>query len=220
MKTRLALALLLIVTACGGEDAATTTEAAPTTGDASTETTVAAPTTTTAAPTTTMAETTTTAPASPVGADCVAGSWELDSAAFIASLEEAFAAETGDVPAEITFAGGSYIVDLGADGSMAAVRDAWQFRFETSEGAIVNTIDGTDSGTWSVEGDTMTVTSTNSTTTVSIQAEVDGELIDLPIGSAPQAIDQDEFSGSGSFDCSDDTLTVTLDGFTSVFDRR
>lgn len=212
MKATLPIAFVLLLAACGGGDAATTTEAST-----AESTTSAAETTTTAAPTTTVAETTTTAGAS--GADCVAGTWELDSEAFIESLAENFA-DAGEVPVELTFGGGSYTVELGSDGSMSAVREAWQFRFETAEGAIINTIEGTDSGTYSIEGDTMTVTSTDSTTTLSIQAEVDGELVDLPFGAAPQTIDQDTFSGSGQFECTDDTLTVTLEGTTSIFDRR
>lgn len=217
MKTRLLLVLLFTLAACGGGDAATTTTAGAV--DAADSTATTSPpetTTTTEATTTTTIVETTVAPAS--GADCVVGKWELDSEAFIESLAENFA-DAGEVPVELSFGGGSYIIELGRDGSMSAVREAWQFRFETAEGAIINTIEGTDSGTYAIEGDTMTVTSTDSTTTVSVQAEVDGELVDLPFGAGPQTIDQDTFSGSGQYECTDETLTVTFQGSTSVLNR-
>ena len=208
MKTRFLLALLLVLAACGGEAESTTTTATEI------EATTTAPTTTTTAPTTTVAETTTTVAVSG-GADCVVGTWEFDSQAFVDGLLEQFG---DDAPGEVSFGGGSYLIELGEDGTMSAVRDNWQFRFETAEGAIVNTIDGTDSGTYTVEGDMMTVTTTESNASVTVQAEVDGELVDLPFGGA-QTIDQDTFTGTGQYECNDDTLSVTFEGVTTVLER-
>lgn len=215
MKTRLLLILALVLAACGGDEAATTTEVPVESSDVAAATTVAETTTTTTAPTTTVAETTTTTAAPLGGADCVVGVWEFDSQSFVDGLLEQFG---GEVPGEVSFGGGSYTIELSEDGTMTAVRDNWQFRFDTPEGAIVNTINGSDSGTYSIEGSMMTVTSSASDVTVTVQAEVNGELVELPFG-GPQTIDQDPFTGTGTFECGPDTLTVTFEGATTVLNR-
>jgi hypothetical protein len=211
-RAALVATIALTLAACGGSSEATTTTRGAA-AVATTQTTVAEPTTTTAAPTTTTTTPTTTT--TQATADCVVGTWEFDSEAFLDSLVESFG---GEVPGEVSFAGGSYIIELTEEGTMTAVRDQWQFRFATDEGAIVNTIDGTDSGTYSIDGNTMTVMTERSEVSVTVQAEVDGELVDLPFGGA-QTIDEDTFSGTGTFECNGDSMSVTFDDMTSVLDR-
>lgn len=217
-----AAASVLIVAACGGSsDSTTTTEPAAAAG--ATETTVAQTTTTTAPPTTTVPPTTTTTGAVLAASDCLVGSWELDSAAFIeqifsvAAQEETGFEELGEV--EVSHGGGTFIVAMNADGTYVGDRDNWQIRISADEGTFINTLDGQETGTWSAQGDQLTVTSESSTIEISFAAEIDGELQELPFG-APQTVASQELGGTGPFTCSDDTLEVTFGGGASTFARR
>jgi hypothetical protein len=224
MKIRTSTAALfaaaLILAACGGDTATTTTLAGADTPEP-TQTT-AAETTTTAAPTTTTTEAPTTTPAA-ASADCVVGTWELDSEAFIAQIFSGAAEETtgleelGDV--QVSHGGGAFIVTMNADGTFVGERDNWQIRLSADEGTFINTLDGEETGTWSVDGDQLTVTSLSSTIQVSFAAEVDGELQELPFG-GPQTVEARELGGTGPFTCDGDTFEVTFEGGTSTFARR
>jgi hypothetical protein len=215
-NTRRAALLLfaLILAACGGEDAATTTAAGE--PPATTQTTAPVTTTSEAATTTTEAPTTTQAVAT---SDCLVGSWELDSESFIqqvfAGTDTGFE-ELGEVT--VSHGGGSFVVEMSEDGTYIGTRDEWKIRIESEEGAFVNMLDGTETGTWSVDGDTLTISSDVSDITVSFAAEVDGVLQELPFGGT-QTTQTRAFTGSGGFSCSDDSFEATFDGFTSVFSR-
>ncbi len=223
MNARTSIAMLMAIAvsiaACGGDDAATTTTVG---GDAAdvTQATEAETTTTTEAPTTTTTEAPTTTEAA-VSADCLVGTWELDSEAFI---EQIFAAadETGfEDLGEVTVShgGGSFIVTMNDDGSYVGERDDWQIRLSADEGTFVTTLNGEEAGTWSTEGNQLTVTSESSTLQVSFAAEVDGVLQELPFG-GPETVASRELGGTGPFTCDDDTLGVTFEGGASTFSRR
>lgn len=216
-----AATIAMVLTACGGDDAASTTTSIAGVSADTTATTAAEATTTTAAPTTTTAAPTTTAAAAAASADCVVGTWELDSEAFIAQVfaseEETGFEELGEV--EISHGGGAFLVTMNADGTYTGDRDNWQIRLSTDEGTFVNTLDGEETGTWSVDGDLLTVTSVSSTIDVSFAAEIDGQLQELPFGST-QTMPSRELGGSGRFTCDGDSLEVELGGTTSTFTRR
>lgn len=214
--------VVLLLAACGGGEAetATTTALEPTTTAAET-TTTAAPTTTTTEATTT---TTTTVP-QPSAEDCLVGTWELDSEAFVDSL---MATMGTDLPGEITSGGGSYIVEMDADGSITSTRDEWRYLIESTEGTLAVQLDGTETGTYTTDGDTITISITGGETSVTTGLLVDGELQELPFGPT-QTFDAEPLEGAGTFDCAADTLTMTIqtegpnDGtleFQSVFLRR
>ena len=208
------LLFALTLAACGGDDAATTTAAGE--PPATTQTTAPVTTTSEAATTTTEAPTTTQAVAT---SDCLVGSWELDSESFIqqvfAGTDTGFE-ELGEVT--VSHGGGSFVVEMSEDGTYIGTRDEWKIRIESEEGAFVNMLDGTETGTWSVDGDTLTISSDVSDITVSFAAEVDGVLQELPFGGT-QTTQTRAFTGSGGFSCSDDSFEATFDGFTSVFSR-
>lgn len=208
------LLFALTLAACGGDDAATTTAAGE--PPATTQTTAPVTTTSEAATTTTEAPTTTQAAAT---SDCLVGSWELDSESFIqqvfAGTDTGFE-ELGEVT--VSHGGGSFVVEMSEDGTYIGTRDEWKIRIESEEGAFVNMLDGTETGTWSVDGDTLTISSDVSDITVSFAAEVDGVLQELPFGGT-QTTQTRAFTGSGGFSCSDDSFEATFDGFTSVFSR-
>jgi hypothetical protein len=220
-RAALVATLSMVLAACGSSSDSTTTTEAVASG-AATETTAPESTTTTAAPTTTEAPTTTTTEAVLAGSDCLVGSWELDSAAFIEQIFSAGAGETGFEElgeVEISHGGGSFIVTMNEDGTYVGVRDDWQIRLSADDGTFVNTLDGEEAGTWSVDGDQLTVTPESSTISVSFAAEIDGVLQDLPFGGT-QTVSSRELGGTGPFTCDDDTLEATFEGSTSTFTRR
>lgn len=210
-------ALALIVTACGGETAESTTS----TVEAVTDTTEVAPTTTERPTTTTTESVTTTRIATSGGGgdSCLTGVWELDSEAFMENLSAAFAAEADLQNVTVEFVGGTYTVTLAADGGYTGVRDEWAFQAVSPEGTFRLTIDGMDEGTWSAEGPTLTISNLESTTSIAAQAVVDGEVLDLPAGTAP-TVQGDAVAEASSYECTDDRLTVSVEqGFVSVFTR-
>lgn len=210
-------ALGLFVAACGGESVESTT----TTSDSSTETTEASPTTTEQPTTTTTESTTSTTIAASGGGgdDCLTGVWELDSEAFMENLSAAFAAEADLQNVTVEFVGGTYTVTLGEDGDYTGVREEWAFQAVSPEGTFRLTIDGRDEGIWSAEGPTLTINNVESSATITAQAVVDGEVFDLPSGTAP-TVQGDAVAEASSYECTDSRLTVSVEQrFVSVFDR-
>lgn len=212
----LAAVLGLILAACGGGD-----------GEAETSTTVGAETTTTAGsePTTTASPDTTTTAAEQTtttaavvgggGADCLVGTWMLDTNLFMENMLEIFAqADMGD--AEVSALDGTFTVQMNADGSLSAVRDAWGFQVVTSEGTVTIEINGEEVGTWSADDTTLNVQTDTSDLTVDSKIEVDGQV--LPIPSSPVDVPEGLATGS-TYDCSGDTLTITNEGVESVLTR-
>lgn len=203
MKRLAPFIVFLLLAACGGGEAetATTTAPEPTTTEATTTTTTEATTTTTEAPTTTTTE------AEQSAEECLVGTWELDSEAFVDSL---MATMGTDLPGEITSGGGSYVVEMNADGSLEVTRDEWRYLIESPEGTLVAQIDGSESGTWEVTDGMLTVTTTGGDATVSMGMLVDGEVQDLPF---PMEMDiqTDVFTESTQFECTEQALTVSSD---------
>lgn len=202
----------LVVAACSGASGDTTTST-----DDVTTSTAAATTTTVPGPTTTQAVTTTQPPATGGGSDCLVGSWILDSEAFVENFDAIFA-DAGMPDAEVSALDGSFTVDLGADGSLEAERDEWGFRISMPEGVFIIEINGTETGTWSADDSTMTVTTDVSNIEVSAAIEVDGEVIAMPEGQMPIEPPRGIATGS-EYTCSGDVLTLTNAGVESRLDR-
>ena len=209
----------LVVAACGGESSDSTT----TSVDAVTETSEAAPTTTEQETTTTSEPPTTTTTSREVtgegGDACLVGAWELDSEAFMENLSSAFAAEADLQNVTVEFVGGTYTVTLEGNGRYTGVREEWAFQAVSEEGTFRLTIDGMDEGTWSADGPTLTISDLESTASITAQAVVDGEVLDLPAGMAP-TVQSDAVAEASSYECTDSRLTVSVDeGFASEFRR-
>lgn len=213
----LLLLLGLVLAACSPADETTADETTTTVDEATT--TSEAETTTTIEATTSTTEATTTTTVAASGADCLVGEWELDSEAFVEQLTTAMAEEVGGQDITIEFVGGSYTVSMGADGTFIAVRDEWSWQSSMSEGNFRITIDGADTGTWSADAGSLTVSDIESNSVVTAQAEVEGELIDMPQATVPLA-DTNAVGETASFICTGDTLTVeSTEGFTSELTR-
>ena len=205
----------VVLAACSGGDAGdTSTTAAP---DSSS--TAPADTTTTGAEATssTVEAVTTTgaAGAGGGGSDCIVGTWIMDNEVFIANMSGVFeGADMGG--AEVTALGGTYTVQMDADGSLLAIRDGWGFQVGTSEGTVIIEMNGEDTGTWSADDTTMTVEIDISDVLVNSRIEVDGQEVPLP--TAPVDVPEGIASGS-TYECTADTLTITNSGITSVLNR-
>lgn len=199
----LVLAAALVMVSCSGGDSE---EGA----DASTTTAAAASTTST------TTSTTTAAVAAQDGADCLIGQWELDSQMFFDSLFETFSGELGMEDAGFEHVSGSYQVSMGPGGVFSGTRDEWTFRFTLPEGGFQTIIDGTDTGSYTVAGDQLTISDLSGDSTVTFLAEVDGEVFEVPSG--PE-VGSDALGGTGTFSCSADTLTVENEGIVSAFAR-
>lgn len=209
--TALILAIGLAAVACSPSDSETTTttpsEASSTTEAASAETT------TTEAPVETT--TTTEATASAGGSSCVEGTWLLDIQSFISLMEDEFVAAGFGADA-ISANDGTYVVTMGSDGTFSAERDEWGFTVETEDGTFTMSISGTETGTWSADDSTITVTVDSSDVTVSSTAEVDGQVVTLP--NSPVAV-PDAVAENSAYQCSGDVLTVTNEGVVITLNR-
>lgn len=146
--------------------------------------------------------------APPSGADCVPGTWTLRSQEFLDSIITAMGPAGAEIT-EWTHSGGQYIATFGADGSLLTERQDWQFRIGTPEGTLVSTITSSDTGSWSVDGDQMTIEDGGSEAEVRLQIEVGGQLQDLPIGGT-QTVGTDPISGTGTYSCEGDVLTAMV----------
>lgn len=207
--------LVLVLASCSPADE---TAAETTTTGAEATTTEAPATTTTTVTTTTTTEPTTTMAAAAGGPDCLVGEWELDSEAFLEQLATAMAEESGGQDMTIDFAGGSYLVSMQENGQFLAEREDWSFEMGSPEGTFRVTIDGEDTGTWEADQSSLTVSNVETSSVLTTQAVVDGELVDLPQGTMPLT-DTDAVGETSTYTCSGDTLTVESEDFTSQLNR-
>ena len=183
-------------------------------------TTTAPGTTTTAAATagddttTTAADITTTTEVAAGGADCVVGSWVIDSDAFLESLRDVFADEaTGG---EVTEINGIYAVEMAADGTFTGERDEWGFTVLTAEGTVEIAMDGTETGTWSAAEDNITVETNTSAVNVSVTVTSGDQVFTLT--DSPVDI-PDVITSAAEYTCAGDVLTVTSDDVQFVLTR-
>ncbi|MEZ5174674.1 MAG: hypothetical protein R2823_00495 [Acidimicrobiia bacterium] len=203
--------LAVVVAACSsdGSDATTTT----TTGGGGSGTTTTAPAPGSTAP----ASTTTTSkpPAAPAGlAECVIGTWELDSQHFFDQI----AAEMDEEDGEFTYLGGAYQITAQPDGTFIDKRIDWQFGVSTDFGDMELTINHTQMGTYTVDDGTMSTTIPGGQGPPDVALTLDGEPFEIPGGITPFESPDASFD-TATPDCGDDTMTVSFDGYTSIWTR-
>lgn len=171
-------------------------------------------TTTTATPsTTTIPPTTSTAVAE--GADCIPGSWVLESQPFIESIMAA-AGEAFPPGGSFAYEGGTYGMTINADGTYVSTRAEWSLRATTPEASVLIVFNGVQTGeaTW----DDLIVSADEQTNTTQVQlyASVNGQEFAIPGGST---IDTETFDAEATYECVGDQLRMTSDGVTSVWNR-
>lgn len=206
----LLFALFLVLAACSpGDSDETTTTASEGTIAESTGTTESAPTTSEPAPTTT------TEPQSSAGASCLEGTWALDIQSFISFMQDAFTSE-GFGADSITANDGPYLVTFGGDGTFTTEREDWGFTVVTSDGTFKLSINGSETGTWTADDSTITVTVTSSDVTASSTAEVDGQTIQIP--ESPVEV-PDAIAEESAYTCAGDVLMVTTEDVVITLNR-
>ncbi len=157
---------------------------------------------------TTTTTTTTEPPAGGTDVACIVGQWRLRDQEFVDQLAAAVAADTGVGEVDWSYVSGDYLYDINPDGTTRGQRIAWTTRLSSPEGAIITTIDSDDSGTWTVDGSTISIVDEASTATVTTGFEIDGVVQPLPGGG--QTVGTEGLSGSGTFECGADVITITL----------
>lgn len=203
------VAVGLLAVACSNPDTAETT----TTGvDGATTTTAVGGSSPTSS-------TTTSAPSEPSRGgslqECMVGTWELDAAAFFEMITESTAGS--DAPGEFVHLGGVNQIVASADGTFVDQRIDWTFGVTTEFGNLEMTINQTRTGTWSASDDVITTLITDPGTR-EFTMSVDGVPFEVPGGVLP--VDPPDSSiDAGVATCTDSVLTVTVDGYASMWTR-
>ena len=147
-----------------------------------------------------------TTPPPVVTADCVPGTWLLDSQAFVDSLVETAGS---DLPAtEATFEGGRYTMMFTRDDTYTGVREDWELGFSAPEGSLYIRMTGEQRGTAEFDLDG-TVAFSEEASDVEVISEVEqaGGRVRLPAGGGQ--FETDAVSGTAQWECAGDVLTIT-----------
>lgn len=169
--------------------------------------------------TTTTVGSSTTAPTTVPGACELVATWRLRDQAYLDQLTVLAEGNAGD----FEYVSGEYRVDLRPDGTYVGIRDEWTIRVISDEGNLVFSIDGEDPGTWEADAGMLTIVDSGTgIAQISMWLEVDGQLVSLPFGGG-STVGSEPFSGSGTYTCVGDVLTVTIEmeagPLTATFDR-
>ncbi len=149
-----------------------------------------------------------------VGA-CVIGMWELDAESFFEQLMASMPPE--EQLGEFSVVDGRYVLTVNADGTFSNEREDWTLGVRGDFGDMEIRINSSQSGTYSLEGDQLSTTVAAGDPPV-VEIFVDGLPMSLPGGVSPVAPPEAEFSGA-SIACQGDTLTATVNDFTSSWRR-
>lgn len=169
---------------------------------------------------TTTTTTTTTTTEAPVleGVDCVPGTWQLESQAYIDELARASGAGID----AMQWAGGPYTMWVEPDGSYTARRDGWSLQFSSPEGTITMVFDSDEAGTLAWDDVTMTFAETDTTSPLDITMIIEsgGEREVIAMSSLPAAVISqmpapELMSGAAAYTCVEDTFVV-VDGASGV----
>jgi hypothetical protein len=211
------LVLVLLLGACNTAEPAGSTAPAVTrtssheAATASSESGPPAPeaTTTTVARSTTTVAATTTDAATQGDSACLVGTWELDEESFLALIEGA-AGEASPDDVEVFPSGGIYQMTAAADGMWTAERIDWGFvAYLGDNDEITVILNGTDTGTWAIDGDDLVTTVDRSDVVTSITSVVAGGEVDLGPDALPPGFETEAIaSGSARFGCTDEKLSV------------
>jgi len=130
---------------------------------------------------------------------------------------------SGGFAGDFEYLSGDYFVDFSADGTAVASRVEWTWRLTTPDGNLVFEISSVDPGMWSVDEMTMDFEEGASEAVVKMWIETGGSLTPVPLSPGGTTVDTPAMSGTGTFSCVGDVLTITAnDGtgpITSILDR-
>lgn len=174
----LATTTVLLLTACTTQDAPAPAATDPGSPDAAT----AAPT---AAPAPADEE-----PLAPATAACLLGTWQLDLAAMQDDLRRVLAPGGGGVEVEVA---GTTTYTFADGGAFSSAVDSSSTVTMSADGTALTssaTSAGDLTGTWALDGPTLVISDVDtSDLTVDTAATLDGEAVEVPAGSAEDAIE-------------------------------
>jgi len=187
----------LVAAACSsGSDPDVAEVSTTSTTSSETSTTAAA----SAATTTTTAATTTTDVVVADISSCVVGEWEMDSQQYFEALDG------------MTNTSGAYVWLIGADGTFSIELRELTFQIPSLDGYAEMMQNGAETGTYTLVGNQLTTLSESSEP---LEITIDGVPFDLPVGSAPVAPPNADFSGA-IVTCEGDVLTASAEGFQAI----
>lgn len=138
--------------------------------------------------------------------DCqLADLWRLQDQQFLDEI----ARVTGEAGVQLEYYAGDYLLRIDADGSVVSERQNWSLRAASPAGAVVIVISGSETGTWNAADSTLSIESDGGAAEVSLFLEIDGALTPVPFG-VEVPVDIEAVTGTGSFECDGDLLTVTI----------
>ncbi len=214
-KLTMILALGLVTAACSGGASDTGADTTATTsGDATT-------TTSTTTSTTVRADTTTSSSSAPGGGtdneSCLVGTWVLDGDLFLEAIVEAMEEEEDLEGATFSHVDGEYVAIIQGDGTFIDRRTDWTIGVTSDFGDMAFVINDEQTGTWSADNGTITV-SVSSDTPSEPEIYLDGVKFEFPLGVVPMSPPDVEWV-SAAYVCDGNTLTMTSEGFDSVWNR-
>ncbi|MDT0200382.1 hypothetical protein [Nocardioides sp. AE5] len=141
--------------------------------------------------------------------DCIVGTWALQNSTFTDALKEFGGGFEVEISGRARFV-------AGADGSAATEYQAWTFTARMPEGEMVLVREGTDTGRWMTRPDG-TISLEETEIASRVEASITAGGMTIPI---PQVEHQPGELHEGVFTCSGDTLTVSVDGVSTVMQRE
>jgi hypothetical protein len=151
-------------------------------------------------------------------ADCLTGSWNLDTADLAAQLQDYFVAN--GTPVTSTETAGAVTLDVEGDSMTYDSTVSYTMTAQLDDGlemVVMQTHTGTSTGDWSVEGDSVVFANWTNGITIDNTVSINGMESEMPI-----AMPEDTDGGVPmTVTCSGDTLTTKPDAspFTSTWAR-
>src|SRR5690606_5201764 len=112
--------------------------------------------------------------------ECLTDTWTLDLDSWAASAGPAFTASGG----ELVSMDGTLLFVVKPDGTFDTVYESWTLNTATSEGTATIVRHGTDTGTWGVDGNQMTIADTAANSTVTVTSQAGGEEFSMEVDGA------------------------------------
>jgi hypothetical protein len=215
---KLGLTIVVVALAAASCSSSDDAEGTTTTTGATSESTTSSTTNDSVGDTTTSSASSTTSGTGSSGsiAECAVGVWELDSQAFFDAVFGSIGSD--EFAGELMYIEGAYRLTLGTDGSIVSEQDGWTFGVAGDDGDFQMRISSVQTGTYTVDGDTVTASMAPGEDAPEVEIFVDGEPFTFPGGAIPMDPPEADLAAA-TITCSGNTLTANADDFTSTWMR-